>query len=271
MLGSVLGQLAMPMLSHARADPAGTVHRLGTEPAGNRNVEVREGGIIRGPREQKKIALEFTGHEFAEGGGVILDELGRHQAKASFFLTGDFLVNPAFEPLIRRILREGHYLGPHSDKHLLYCPWEGPKQTLVTRPQFTSDLESNLQKIQKFGVQRAQIQYWLPAYEWYNQEIVDWSAQMGLTLVNYSPGTRSNADYLEESAKNFISSQAILESIFKKEREDSHGLNGFLLLLHLGTGPGRTDKLHRQFGKLLDDLSGKGYRFVRIDELLQSK
>ncbi|MDB6109819.1 MAG: Polysaccharide deacetylase [Pedosphaera sp.] len=233
--------------------------------------EFAEGGIIRGPKDEKKIALEFTGHAFADGGTVILDELARHQAKASFFLTGDFLANPEFEPLIRHIIREGHYLGPHSDKHLLYCPWEGPKKTLVTRQQFTSDLESNLQKIQRFGIQRGQIQYWLPAYEWYNQEIVNWSAQAGLTLVNYTPGTRSNADYLEDGAKNFISSQAILDSILKKAHEDPNGLNGFLLLLHIGTGPARTDKMHGYLGKMLDDLSGQGYRFVRIDDLLQSK
>jgi peptidoglycan/xylan/chitin deacetylase (PgdA/CDA1 family) len=262
---------ATPLLSNALADVDANVRRNAAAALGKMPGEFHEGGIIRGPKDQKIIALEFTGHEFAEGGEVILDELARHQAKASFFLTGDFLANPEFEPLIRRIIREGHYLGPHSDKHLLYCPWEGPKNTLVTRPQFTSDLENNLKQIQRFGVPRAQIQYWLPAYEWYNQEIVDWSAQMGLTLVNYSPGTRSNADYLEESAKNFISSQTILESILKKEQEGPTGLNGFLLLLHIGTGPARTDKMHRHLGKLLDDLSGKGYRFVRIDELLQSK
>ena len=85
----------------------------------------------------------FTGHEYAEGGQVILNELGKHKGKGSFFFTGVFLTNPSFEPLVQRIVREGHYLGPHSDKHLLYCPWEGPKTTLVTHADFQIDLESN--------------------------------------------------------------------------------------------------------------------------------
>lgn len=232
--------------------------------------ELSEGGIVRGPKGGKKIALEFTGHTFAEGGEAILNELARHQAKAAFFLTGDFLDNPKFKPLVRRIIEEGHYIGPHSDKHLLYCPWDGPKKTLVTRADFDHDLFSNYQKIGKLKV-RPKFLYWLPAYEWYNQEIVDWGKAGGFTLVNYTPGTRSNADYTEDAATNFVSSKAIFESIVRKEQADLNGLNGFLLLMHIGVGPGRTDKMHDRLGELLDYLSGKGYQFVRVDELLNPK
>jgi endoglucanase len=232
---------------------------------------LNDGGIVRGPKTEKRLALVFTAHTFAEGGEKILDELAKHHAKGSFFVTGEFLDNPQFQPLAKRIVREGHYLGPHSDKHLLYCPWDGPKKTLVTREEFESDLNHNLEKITRLGIPRSEIKYWLPAYEWYNRDIVDWSRNMGLTLVNYTPGTRSNADYLEDAAKNFISSQAIIESIEKKEQRDPHGLNGFLLLMHLGVGPARKDKLSDHFGELLDYLSGKGYQFVRVDELLRSK
>src|SRR5580700_2342850 len=80
--------------------------------------EFNDGGIIRGPRMEKRIALVFTAHTFAEGGDTILRELAKHHAKASFFVTGDFLDNPQFQPLAKRIVKEGHYLGPHSDKHL---------------------------------------------------------------------------------------------------------------------------------------------------------
>jgi peptidoglycan/xylan/chitin deacetylase (PgdA/CDA1 family) len=231
-------------------------------------VELREGGIIRGPTSARRLALVFTGHSYAEGGETILNELARHKAKGSFFFTGDFLTNASFRPLIKRIVAEGHYLGPHSDKHLLYCPWEGPKQTLVTRAEFESDLEANLRKIEGFGVKRSQVRYFLPPYEHYNQEIADWSKAMGLTLVNLTRGTRSSADYTGEADKNFVPSQVIYESIVRKEQEDPHGLNGFILLMHVGSGPGRSDKFPRRFGELLDYLAAKGYRFVRIDELL---
>src|SRR6478609_2699493 len=49
------------------------------------------GGIVRGPTDARKLTLVFTGHTFAEGSQVILDELTKRRAKASFFLTGDFI------------------------------------------------------------------------------------------------------------------------------------------------------------------------------------
>ena len=239
--------------------------------SGQTEVELREGGIVRGSRWARRLAVVFTGHEYAEGGEVILSELGKHKGNGSFFLTGDFLTNSGFQPLIQRIVKEGHYLGPHSDKHVLYCPWEGPKKTLVTRAEFEADLRSNLGKIERFGVPRAQIRYFLPPYEQYNQEVVDWAKAMGLTLVNYTPGTRANADYTGEAETNFVSSRAIFDSIVARERKDANGLNGFILLLHVGSGPGRADKFEARFGELLEYLSGKGYQFVRVDDLLGPK
>lgn len=234
-------------------------------------VERFEGGIVRGPTSSQRLAIVITGHGYSEGGETILNELENHKAKASFFFTGDFLTNTSFGPLVQRVVRDGHYLGPHSDRHVLYCPWEGPKKTLVTRAEFKSDLERNLGKIERFGVPRAQVRFFLPPYEYYNQEIADWAKAMGLTLVNYTPGTRSNADYTGEADKNFVSTKAIFESIVHQEQQDPHGLNGFILLLHIGTGPSRADKFPARFGELLDFLTGKGYQFVRVDELLDAK
>jgi len=231
----------------------------------------QDGAIVRGPKGRKAIALLFTGHEFAEGGETILNELARHKARASFFLTGDFLANSGFEPLVRRIITEGHLLGPHSDKHLLYCPWTGPKTTLVSRLEFRADLAANLEKLHRFGVTSTNTRFFLPPFEHANRQIADWAAELGHVLINFTPGTRSNADYTGEGDPNFVSSQAIFDSILRREREDPHGLNGFLLLLHLGSGPDRADKFHTRFGELLDALAGRGYQFVRVDELLEPK
>ena len=233
--------------------------------------ERSQGGIVRGPTDARRIAIEFTGHEFAEGGDVILDQLRRHGAKASFFFTGDFLRRETFAPLVRRILADGHYLGPHSDKHLLYCGWEASRPTLVARGAFRRDLEDNLRELERLGVRRADVPYWVPPYEWYNDEVARWSAEVGPLIVNFTPGTRANADYTGERDKNFVSSQAIVESILARERSDPHGLNGFLLLMHVGAGPGRRDKLHDRLGELLDTLAARGYRFVRVDTLLGPK
>ncbi len=78
---------------------------------------------------------------------ALVDALQRHQGRASFFLTGDFLTNENFDPLLRRMFNENHLLGPHSDKHLLYCSWEKERETLVTQEQFRADVQNNQKKI----------------------------------------------------------------------------------------------------------------------------
>jgi peptidoglycan/xylan/chitin deacetylase (PgdA/CDA1 family) len=236
--------------------------------ASSGDFQIEAGAIVRGPADIKQIALVFTAHEYAEGASVICDSLARHRAKASFFVTGDFLANPKFTPIVRRIIHDGDYLGPHSDKHLLYCGWGKDRKTLVSQDQFNHDVEANISKIEHFGVPRSQITCFLPAYEQPNEQIADWSHQLGLTLINYTLGTRSNADYTGEKDRNFVSSKVIYESILKKEQSDPHGLNGFILLLHLGVGPERTDKFTNHFDALLDYLQKRGYQFVRVDDLL---
>jgi peptidoglycan/xylan/chitin deacetylase (PgdA/CDA1 family) len=241
---------------------------LGPAPAQEPSVHRVEGGIVRGPVDSRRIALVFTGHEFAEGAETILDALARRKLRASFFLTGAFLRDPAKAGIVRRMVAEGHYVGPHSDGHLLYCPWTGPKVTLVSREEFTRDLQHNVEALERHGVARKAVTFFLPPYEWYNAEIVEWTRALGMTLVNYTPGTRSNADYTEEGTPQFVSSEVIFQSIVRREREDPNGLNGFLLLLHVGAGPGRTDKFHTRFDDLIGVLATRGYEFVRIDTLL---
>jgi peptidoglycan/xylan/chitin deacetylase (PgdA/CDA1 family) len=263
------GAFGAPGLSIAARDENEYVRKAALAQLGKIETEWRLGAAIRGPKNHKQLALVFTGHSFAEGGEMILNELARHNAKGSFFFTGDFLTNSNFAPLVQRIVKAGHYLGPHSDKHLLYCSWDETNKTLVDRAEFRADLGANLQKIQGLGVNWAETRYFLPPYEHYNRDISQWTLEMGLTLINFTPGTRSNADYTGEADKNFVSSQKIFNSIVARERDAPNGLNGFILLLHIGAGPGRVDKFHARFGELLDYLKGNGYELVRVDELLR--
>lgn len=227
-----------------------------------------EGAIVRGPVDRKQIALVFTGHEFAESAGPILDVLDRRGMRASFFLTGDFLRDPEKARLVERMVRDGHYVGAHSNAHLLYAPWTGPKKTLVSREEFVKDLEANYAELARFGITRDKARYFLPPYEWYTTEIAEWTRQMGLTLVNFTSGTRSNADYTEEGSAQFVASEEILRSILDREEKDEHGLNGFLLLLHVGAGPGRADKFHLRLDEVVGKLKDRGYSFVRVETLL---
>ncbi len=232
-------------------------------------VTLDRGCIVRGPRDKKTIALEFTGGSFADGGTTILKTLKKHDIKASFFFIGDFFRDPAFRPLIEQIRDEGHYLGPHSDKHPLYASWDNPPRLEITRKAFNADLDGNMALMEKFGVSQDQARFFIPPYEHYTQEISDWTAERGMVLINLTRGTRSHADYMNDEDPNFISSEDMAKSILEYEAKDPDGLNGFLLLMHIGAGPGRTkDYLYNHLDELVTELKRRGYNFARVDELL---
>jgi len=208
--------------------------------------------------------LVFTGDTFAEGGELVANILKVKQVDASFFFTGNFYRNPEFESLIKRLKSDGHYLGPHSDRHLLYCSWTNRDSLLVSKDEFTRDLMANYSAMEKFGIKKKNARYFIPPYEWYNDSISKWTAQMGIQLINYSPGTRSTADYTTPDLKNYRSSEEIMKSIKAKGND----LNGFILLLHIGTDPARTDKFYRRLDELIEFLRSRKYEMVRVDELL---
>jgi len=237
--------------------------------AASKNNALYKGAIIRAGKMKKEIALVFTGDEFADGGKLITKVLQKQGVRASFFFTGNFYRNKAFKPLIKQLQQQGNYLGPHSDQHLLYCDWINRDSLLVTKSQFASDLNKNLVAIKRNGVSAATIHYFIPPYEWYNDSIAAWTKEMGMQLINYTPGSLSAADYTWPGLKNYRGSNEIYQSVMEQEKQDVNGLNGYLLLFHIGTDPTRTDKFYFRLDELINDLKQKGYRFKKVNEMLQ--
>lgn len=228
-------------------------------------LTVDHGAITRGDKEEKKIALVFTGDSYADGGRDIQQTLKSSRTKASFFFTGNFYRDARFKKTIRQLRKDGHYLGAHSDRHLLYASWTHRDSTLVSRETFTQDLMANYKEMSRFGIIREEAPYFLPPYEWYNDSIAAWTAGLGLKLINMTPGTLSHADYTTPDMKNYRSSDEILQSIVKSGDQ----LGGYMLLMHIGTAPERTDKLYKRLPEILAILRAKGYTFVTLRELLE--
>jgi endoglucanase len=226
------------------------------------------GAIVRGDNSSKDLTLVFTGDEYAEGGIHIARVLRNQGIKGSFFFTGKFYRNPEFQSLVRTLAKDGHFLGAHSDQHLLYCSWENLDSLLVTKKEFMKDLKNNYIAMYAFKTFEEETPFFLPPFEWYNDSISAWTNAMGLQLVNHTSGTLSHADYTVPGTRGYRSSQEIFDSILEHESEDPNGLNGFILLSHIGTVDERTDKFYFHLQKLIIHLKESGYSFKRIDELL---
>ena len=230
--------------------------------ATDKNIYVK-GGIVRTDKDKKQLSLVFTAADKADGADAILKTLKKHRIQGAFFFTGKFF--ELFPDVVKRIVDEHHYLGSHGYGHLLYMPWENPDSLLVSRQEVEDDLLKGYACLQKFGIAATDAPVFIPPYEYYNEKIAAWAKNMGLQLIDFTPGTYTNADYTTPDMKNYRSSQFIYDKVMEVEKKE--GLNGHILLIHLGTSELRTDKFYQgHLDKLIRTLKKKGYTFTPILE-----
>ncbi|MEI7525690.1 MAG: glycoside hydrolase family 9 protein [Mariniphaga sp.] len=242
-----------------------TVEKEGIHQLKLENLEVdANGAVVRFDKKKKTVYLIFSADEYGEGADHILSSLANARIKGSFFLTGNFLRNPRFKKVIERMLHDKHFIGPHSDRHLLYAPWEKQDSMLITRYQFDSDMTGNLNELLKFGIQASTVKYFLPPYEWYNTKISRWSGDRTMQLINFTPGVGTNGDYTTPQMPNYKSSKILAEHLFEFEKINPDHLNGAIILIHLGTHPDRTDKFCSTLDQIIKTLKQKGYSFERL-------
>ena len=246
--------------------PFSTYEKEGREQTGakpDKNVYVN-GGIIRSDPSQKTICLVFTAADKADGADPIIKALGKKGIKGGFFFTGEFYEK--FPDVIQRLRKEGHYVGSHSYGHLLYSSWENRDSMLVSKEEFKADMLKSYDLMAKAGISKEQAPYFIPPYEHYNSTISSWAKEMGLQVINYTPGTSSNGDYTTPDMKNYYSNKEILKRI--KNLEKKEGLNGHFLMIHFGTSDLRKEKFYNELPGLISYLQRKGYRFVSVEEAL---
>ena len=70
----------------------------------------------------------------------------------------------------------------------------------------------------RFGIKKDDAKFFLPPYEWYNKDISRWAKEIGLTLVDFTPGTSSNQDWSYPAlGKGYYSSDKIYSNIINYE------------------------------------------------------
>lgn len=230
------------------------------------NVYEQAGGIIKGNPDKKNITLVFTADQWADGADDIISALKKNKIKGAFFFTGRFFELHA--DVVRRLVADGHYVGSHSYGHLLYAPWENRDSMLITKQQFVDDMRRSYATLARFGITEAKAPFFIPPYEYYNSTVCSWARQMGLRIVNFTPGTGTNADYTIPSMKNYRSSDEIEKRLL--DYEHAHTLNGHFLMIHFGTSPERADKFYKRLPQVIKALRHRGYRFVSLEDMINS-
>ena len=230
---------------------------------------IEYGAIIKAmPSKKRSIALVFTGDEYGEGFNFIDSILSKEKIKVSFFLTGRMYRNPQFQTAIQHLIKAGHYMGPHSNNHLLYNDWTKRDSLLVSFQEFNDDLNKNLNAMDEVGIEVKNVKLFIPPYEWWNDSVATWTQWKGLQLFSFTPGTYTNADYTwPEMGKQYRTNAFLMDKLSELVKQPDK-FNGAILLIHVGTDPRRKEKFYHALHSIIQLLRKNQFVIKKIDELI---
>lgn len=223
----------------------------------------RHGAMVAHGTDTRRIYLVFSADSMFEGAPAALDALESRGLKANFFFTGNFLGRPGNSSIVRRIIDSGHYVGGHSNRHLLLADWDRDRTPLVTADSMIADIDSNLTALASFGVARTAARWFMPPFEWISaSQAAAIRDSLGLEVINPTPEIQTFRDYTVPGMPEYASSDSMLHQLYDHERRE--GLAGAFIILHLGTQDVRTDKLYHHLPAILDSLGALGYSISRL-------
>jgi len=168
----------------------------------------------------------------------LLDVFAAHGGKGTFYVVGNMIDNRP--NALRRMAAEGHEIGGHS--------WNHRQLTKLGREDLTDQIMSTRAKIYEVtGVDPATMR---PPYGSYNDLVKEVTAELGITMINWSVDTLDWKHKDADTVYNAIMDQA---------------KDGAIILCH---------DLHRTtvdaMERAIPALIAEGYQLVTVSELLSS-
>ncbi len=194
--------------------------------------------------QQKVIYLTFDAGYENGCTPAILDALKKHNAKAAFFLVGNYLETAP--ELVCRMVEEGHTVGNHTYHH--------PDMSAIgTKESFEAELTATEEKFREITGQEMS-RYYRPPQGKYSTQNLAFAKEMGYTTVFWS---LAYVDWYQND-------QPTPEQAYAKLIPRIH--NGAVVLLH---------STSQTNAAILDELLGRwealGYRFGTLDELTKTE
>lgn len=188
--------------------------------------------------EQKAVAITFDSAWEDADTADILAALDKYGAKATFFVTGDYIDRCGASA--KAFFDAGHELANHSDRHL--HPNKAPREELQADTKACGD------KI--FALTGDSKMLYRSPYGEYNNKTIETINSMGYSFIQW------DVDSLDYKG---LSVQEIEKRVCSKVK------NGSIILFHTGT---KTAVTAPALDAVLAKLSAEGYEFKTVSELI---
>lgn len=202
------------------------------------NVKYKNLPIYCVETDKKQISLTFDAAWGDEDLDDILATLEEYDAKATFFVTGDWAAR--FPEAIKKIHKAGHDLGNHGDNH--------KHMSQLSKEENKKEIKGCHDKI-KALTNHDMILFRAP-YGDYNESLVETAKECNYYTIQWDVDSLDWKDYGEVS-------------IVKTVLEHKHLGNGSIILLHNGATYTRN-----ALPTLLKGLKEAGYEMVPVSKLI---
>jgi len=215
----------------------------GEKPVGNADSEFlrQYNAFFTAPTDEKQIYLTFDAGYENGATEQILDALKKHNAKAAFFLVGNYIEkNP---DLVKRMCDEGHIVANHTYSH--------PDMSKISSPEKFKEELCKLEEQYRQTTGQEMQKFYRPPQGKFSEENLKMASEMGY--------------------KTFFWSLAYVDWLDKQQPTKDEAFSKLLTRIH----PGAIVLLHstsRTNGEILDELLTRweemGYSFHLISEIM---
>jgi peptidoglycan/xylan/chitin deacetylase (PgdA/CDA1 family) len=194
--------------------------------------------ICRVETEQPLVALTFDDGPTAEGVALAAETLGRHGVRGTFFLIGGAVQGR--EPLVRRLVGDGHEIGNHSFSHV--------RMTLHGATFYDSEIRRTDAALQAAGARRP-TRFRPPN----GKKLIGLPralARSGHRMIMWDVEDPAGAQTPQDYARQMV----------------EQARPGSILLVHLMYRSNRTAR--EALPLIIEGLARRGFRMVTVSELL---
>lgn len=230
-----------------------------------------------GSCELPMVSITFDGGSLANAAMNILDTLNSRNVKTTMFLTGQFIRK--HPEIVQKIVDHGHELGNHTLNHPRLTSFSENRLQRTLAPVTQSVIFKELISADRLLASTTGIHFaplWRAPYGEYNEQLCKWARDAGYMHVGWRQGRSwkdgfDTNDWITDSeTPGFKTPDEVFTKIVTLANTKPYGINGGIILMHLGTlRKNRSEQVHFKLGVLIDSLRVLGYEIVPVSEMMR--